>query len=207
MAGRSPYNGGEVINMDQVKTGELIKALRQQEGMTQRALAELLGVSDKAVSKWERGCGAPELTLLPRLAEALRTDVDTLLKGGVEPNRAANGNLRRLRCYRCPTCGNLLFSTDGADIRCCGRPLKPLTAQKADDAHALHIEQNDGDWYITAEHEMTREHYISFVALLTGDTVVLRKLYPEWGLETRLPRLHETLLWYCTGDGLFQKGV
>lgn len=207
MAGRSPYNGGEVINMDQVKTGELIKALRQQEGMTQRALAELLGVSDKAVSKWERGCGAPELTLLPRLAEALRTDVDTLLKGGVEPNRAANGNLRRLRCYRCPTCGNLLFSTDGADIRCCGRPLKPLTAQKADDAHALHIEQSDGDWYITAEHEMTREHYISFVALLTGDTVVLRKLYPEWGLETRLPRLHGTLLWYCTGDGLFQKGV
>ena len=53
--------------MDQVKTGELIKALRQQEGMTQRALAELLGVSDKAVSKWERSCGAPELTLLPRL--------------------------------------------------------------------------------------------------------------------------------------------
>ena len=193
--------------MDQVKTGELIKALRRQEGMTQRVLAEMIGVSDKAVSKWERGCGAPELTLLPRLAETLHTDVDTLLKGGAEQNRAANGNLRRLRCYRCPTCGNLLFSTDGADVRCCGRPLRPLVAQKEDEGHQLCVEQNDGEWYITAEHEMTREHYISFAALLTGDTVVLRKLYPEWNLETRLPRLHGTLLWYCTGHGLFQKGV
>lgn len=199
--------GAEVIKMDQIKTGALIRTLRQKEGLTQQALADRLGVSDKAISKWERGCGAPELTLLPRLAEALHTDVDTLLKGGVEENRAANGNLRRLRCYRCPTCGNLLFSTDDADIRCCGRPLKPLTVQKADEAHALYMEQNDGDWYITAEHEMTREHHISFLALLTGDTVVLRKLYPEWNLETRLPRLHGTLLWYCTGHGLFEQRV
>ena len=107
--------------MDQVKTGELIKALRQQEGMTQRALAELLGVCDKAVSKRERGCGAPELTLLPRLAEALRTDVDTLLKGGVEPNRAANGNLRQPAVFH-RWCGYPLLrapvkAPDGAESR------------------------------------------------------------------------------------------
>ncbi|MDY3816169.1 MAG: helix-turn-helix transcriptional regulator [Candidatus Limiplasma sp.] len=41
--------------MDQVKTGELIRLLRQKQGLTQLALASQIGVSDKAVSKWERG--------------------------------------------------------------------------------------------------------------------------------------------------------
>lgn len=44
--------------MDQIRTGSLIRRLRLEQGMTQLALAERLGVSDKAVSKWERGCGA-----------------------------------------------------------------------------------------------------------------------------------------------------
>lgn len=41
--------------MDQTKTGSLIRSLRKQQGLTQLALAQQLGVSDKAVSKWERG--------------------------------------------------------------------------------------------------------------------------------------------------------
>ena len=51
--------------MDQVKTGKLIRSLRQQKSLTQLALAEMLGVSDKAVSKWERGCGAPDISPSP----------------------------------------------------------------------------------------------------------------------------------------------
>lgn len=46
--------------MDQIRTGSLIRRLRLEQGMTQLALAERLGVSDKAVSKWKRGCGAPD---------------------------------------------------------------------------------------------------------------------------------------------------
>lgn len=46
--------------MDQIKTGALIRTLRTEQGFTQRTLAEKLCVSDKAVSKWERGCGAPD---------------------------------------------------------------------------------------------------------------------------------------------------
>ena len=42
--------------MDQTKTGKLIRSLRLEKGMTQLELAESIGVSDKAVSKWERGC-------------------------------------------------------------------------------------------------------------------------------------------------------
>ena len=46
---------------------------------------------------------------------------------------------------------------------------------------------------------MRREHYLSFAALVNEDTVVLRRLYPEWGAQTRLPYFaHGTLLWYCT---------
>lgn len=51
--------------MDQIRTGSLIRRLRLEQGMTQLALAERLGVSDKAVSKWERGCGAPDLPSFP----------------------------------------------------------------------------------------------------------------------------------------------
>ena len=55
--------------MNQVRTGEMIRALRQQQQLTQLALAERLHISDKTVSKWERGCGAPDVSLLPQLAE------------------------------------------------------------------------------------------------------------------------------------------
>ena len=55
---------------------------------------------------------------------------------------------------------------------------------------------------------MERGHHIAFIALLTGDTAVVRRLYPEWGLETRLPYFaHGLLLWYCTEDGLFYQAV
>ena len=55
---------------------------------------------------------------------------------------------------------------------------------------------------------MRREHYLSFAALVNEDTVVLRRLYPEWGAQTRLPYFaHGTLLWYCTQHGLFAQPI
>ena len=55
---------------------------------------------------------------------------------------------------------------------------------------------------------MRREHYISFVVFLTGDTLIVKKLYPEWELETTLPFFaHGTLLWYCTKHGLFSQQI
>lgn len=116
--------------MDQIRTGSLIRRLRLEQGMTQLALAERLGVSDKAVSKWERGCGAPDLSILPLLSQALEVDTDTLLRGDLEANDLTNGNLKRMRFYLCPECGNLLISQENADISCCGRRLSPLEPQK-----------------------------------------------------------------------------
>ena len=55
---------------------------------------------------------------------------------------------------------------------------------------------------------MQREHYLSFAALVHEDTVVLRRLYPEWGAQTRRPYFaHGTLLWYCTQHGLFAQKI
>ena len=72
----------------------------------------------------------------------------------------------------------------------------------------LTAELSDGEWYLTSDHPMRREHYLSFAALVNEDTVVLRRLYPEWGAQTRLPYFaHGTLMWYCTQHGLFAQPI
>ncbi len=194
--------------MDQMKTGMLIRMLRQRRQMTQLQLAERIGVSDKAVSKWERGRGAPDISLLPALSEVLGVDTKALLRGDLEENEMTNGNLKNMRFYVCPDCGNLLTATDGGTVSCCGKQLEPLPVQKAEEEDRLDISVSDGEWYVTGGHAMERGHHISFLAFLTGDTLVMKKLYPEWGLEVRLPYFaHGTLLWYCTRHGLFAQEV
>ena len=59
------------FELDKEKFGEFIAKLRREQGMTQRELAEKLFVSDKAVSKWERGQSLPDITMLNPLADAL----------------------------------------------------------------------------------------------------------------------------------------
>lgn len=67
--------------MDTKKTGTFICILRKQKGLTQSRLAEIIGVTDKAVSRWETGKGFPDVSLLQPLAEALGTSVTELLAG------------------------------------------------------------------------------------------------------------------------------
>ena len=93
-------------------------------------------------------------------------------------------------------------------MSCCGKRLEPLPAQKAADGDRLHVSPSDGEWYVTSGHEMIRNHHIAVMALLTGDTMVMKRLYPEWGLEVRLPHFARgTLLWYCTRHGLFAQEI
>lgn len=67
--------------MDNLKTGAFIKALRTERGLTQRELAERLHITDRAVSKWERGLNAPDIALLEPLAELLEVSVLELIRG------------------------------------------------------------------------------------------------------------------------------
>lgn len=59
--------------------GELIAALRREHGMTQKELADRLGITDKAVSKWERSASYPDTATLPKLSELLDISVEELL--------------------------------------------------------------------------------------------------------------------------------
>ncbi len=67
--------------MDQIKIGKFIATLRKEQNMTQRELADLLGITDRAVSKWENGRGLPELSLLKPLCDALSISINELLNG------------------------------------------------------------------------------------------------------------------------------
>ena len=67
--------------MDQKKIGRLIGTVRRERGMTQRELAEALGVSNRTVSKWECGDGLPELANVLPLCELLQITADELLHG------------------------------------------------------------------------------------------------------------------------------
>lgn len=194
--------------MDYEKIGALIRRLRTQQHLTQRQLADELEISDKAVSKWERGQGCPDVSLLPRLAQTLGVEVEGLLAGELSENEQTGGTMKNLNFYVCPTCGNILTSAMGAAVTCCGKKLSPQEAVKAPKEERLSVEFIENDYFITSSHPMTKEHYISFVALVTGDTLILKRLYPEWDLQTRLLRIgHGKLVWYCVQHGLFYQLV
>lgn len=108
--------------MDPIKTGELIRALRMELGMTQQQLAQRLHVGDKAVSKWERGAGCPDVSLLPSLAEALGVGLDSLMAEELDTNAHTGGNMKRTKFYVCPDCGNLVTASAEAALSCCGKP-------------------------------------------------------------------------------------
>lgn len=72
--------------MDQIKTGKFIAERRRHKNYTQRQLAEILGISDKTVSKWECGNGFPEVSLLLPLCEELEISVNELLSGETVPD-------------------------------------------------------------------------------------------------------------------------
>lgn len=194
--------------MDASKIGNLIYELRVARNMTQKQLAERLFISDKTVSKWERGGGFPDLALLPDIAQVLDVRLEDLLRGEIDTNDMTGGNMKNLKFYVCPQCGNLVTAAEDAQVFCCGKPLEALEPVKAKADDALEVELIENEYFVSSKHDMTKEHYIMFVALLTGDSMVLRRQYPEWDLQTRLPRMaHGKLLWYCNNHGLFYRLV
>ena len=82
----------------------------------------------------------------------------------------------------------------------------PLEAKKEDEEHMLNTTTIENELYISSTHEMKKEHYISFAALISNDRITTVKAYPEWNLQIRIPKIrHGRLLWYCTVHGLFYK--
>ena len=191
--------------MNLSKTGRLIAELRQEKGLTQREVAERLGICAKTVSKWETGHGFPDVSLISGLSEIFCVDISKLLVGEMPRIKPEVGNVKRTKFYVCEKCGNLLTSIGNAEIVCCGRKLLPLNVNEVDDAHRLNIENIEDDFYITFSHPMEKEHYISFVSYVRFDRVLTVKLYPEQGGELRFPRMRGgKMYYYCSAHGLFE---
>ena len=189
-------------------TGATIKALREKKGLTQAELAEMLSVSAKAVSKWETAKGLPDITLMEPLAKALGVSVMELMSGDAVTNKNPSQNLLRSKFYVCPICQNTIHAMGDALISCHGITLPPLEAEEVDDEHEITVEKVEDEHFVTVNHDMTKEHYISFIAYVTFDRMQLVKLYPEGNAEARFNfRGRGYLYFYCNKHGLMRKKV
>lgn len=192
--------------MDCVKLGQLILQLRKEKGLTQREIAEQLNISNKTVSKWECGKGAPDVSLWEGLSAILGADILKLLQGELNPNHVDTGKIDNIRFYVCPNCGNILTSTGKANISCCGRRLSPLSAALETTGHEISVEEMDTDYFIVLQHDMSKKHYISFAAYVYDDRIWFQRFYPEQSPSFRMPVMKGggNLYLYCTEDGLFK---
>ena len=191
--------------MNSYVTGNTIKNLREARNFTQAELAEKIGVSSKTVSKWETGKGLPDIGLLQPLAQALGISLIELMNGEHITNKNVCGNMLRSKFYVCPVCGNIIHSMGNTLISCCGITLPPLEAEDSEPAHAITLQRVEDEHFITVDHPMTKQHFISFVAYVTSDRLQLVKFYPEGNAETRLQlRGRGYLYYYCNRHGLFK---
>jgi transcriptional regulator with XRE-family HTH domain len=191
--------------MSNYVTGSMIRMLREKRKLTQKQLADRLSVSDKTVSKWETGRGLPDVTLLEPLAESLQVSVAELLRGQLAENRNRAGNLSRSHFHVCPLCGNVIWSVGEGSYSCCGVTLPSIEPEEAEGEHRFRMEQIEYDWYITFDHPMTREHYLTFAAYVTTDRVQLVKLYPQQEAAVRFPMSGDGQLFVCCNrHGLFR---
>lgn len=194
--------------MDSYITGATIKRLREGKGITQQQLAEKIGVSSKAVSKWETSKGLPDISLVEPLSQALGVSVMELMSGETVINKNISSNILFSKFYVCPVCGNIIHTTGAVVVSCCGITLPPLEAEETDDEHTVIIENVEDEKFITVNHEMTKQHYISFVAYVTSDKINFVKLYPEGNAETRMQFRGRGYLYICCNKhGLMKKKV
>ena len=190
--------------MNQYVTGAIIRELRAKNGLTQAELAEKLFISDKTVSKWENAKGYPDITLLEPIAKVFGISIAELMSGKAVSNVNVSSNMMRSKFYVCPVCGNIIHCMGEAVINCHGVLLTPSRAEETDEHHKIFIERVEDEYYVRMEHDMTKNHYISFVAALSCDKIQMVKLYPEGNPEARFKMNGvKQICFYCNRDGLF----
>ena len=188
--------------------GQKISELRKRHNLTQWELGEKLNVTSQAVSKWETARGLPDISLIEPLANALSVSVMELMTGNTVINKNISSNILRSKFYVCPVCHNIIRTVGDAVISCHGITLPSLEADEVDENHQITIEKVEDEHFITVNHDMTKEHYISFVAYLTSDRVQFVKFYPEGNAETRLNFRGSGFLYlYCNKHGLMKQKI
>ena len=172
--------------------------------MTQLQLAEKLGVSDKTVSKWETAKGYPDITLLESIADAFSISVAELISGNTVQNSNVSANMTKSKFYVCPICGNVIHCMGEAVINCHGVLMTAAEPEDVDENHKISVERIEDEYYVRIEHEMTKSHYISFIAAVSSDRIQMVTLYPEGNAEARFKISGvKRILFYCNRDGMF----
>ena len=203
--------------MNQYITGSTIKSLREKQNLTQAELAKLLCVSDKTISKWETGRGFPDITFLEPLSKFLKVSIIELLSGNEIINQNKNSNLRKSNFFTCPICGNVIFSVGNALISCCGIQLLPLEVENLPqnqneknnnnfiNEHKINLENIEDEIFVNLNHPMEKNHFISWIASISFDSVIITKLYPEQNAECRFKKRGQLKIFaYCNRHGLFE---
>lgn len=190
--------------MNTNKSGELLRSLRLAKGMTQKQVADILGVVPKTVSKWETGNGFPDVSVLSALADILGTSERALLSGEIMQNYEQCGNMKNVKFYVCPQCMGFVQSVGESTVNCCAKILPPLELSAADGEHSANITDDGSEICVRFDHPQTKEHYILFAAYVSYDRVLTVRMYPEQEPVIRFAKTHGgRLYYYCSRHGLF----
>lgn len=185
--------------MNAEKTGSLIRSLRIKKGLTQKELAHMICITDKAVCKWEKGRGCPNITLISQLSKVLEVDIQSILQGYLDKNKKIGENMNHLKFYKCPTCGNLVTSIKSVELSCCGNKLSPVSAQtRSDPEYQPVIQEFDGQYSIKFNHPMTKSDYISQVIVVRYDQIMTVNLYAESEAIITIPQVRGIRLFVIT---------
>ena len=194
--------------MDLDKNGKLLSDLRKTKGLTQKQVADMLGVVPKTVSKWETGNGFPDVSMISTLADIFGVSERTLLDGNLTRNNADVGSIKKTKFYVCPYCGSTMYGTGENHVICCGKHIQPLTPQKANDSHSINVTEIESDYYIEFNHEMTKDHYINFVVFMGYDRLLMVRMYPEQDPTVRFSKMYRGKLYFCCNKhGLFEYNI
>ena len=130
--------------------------------------------------------------------------ITELISGNEIKNTNVSANMMRSLFYVCPVCGNVIHSMGEAAVHCHGVLLKPAQAEQTDENHKIFVERVEDELFVEIEHEMTKTHYISFVAAMSSDRIQIVKLYPEGNASARFSLSGvKKVFFYCNRDGLF----
>ena len=87
-----------------------------------------------------------------------------------------------------------------------GELVETAEAEEENEKHIISCETVENEIFVSVKHDMTKEHYISFIAYVTGDRCEIAKLYPEQNAEARFLKRGKGLIYaYCNKDGLIKK--
>lgn len=166
----------------------------------------MINISDKAVSKWETNKGLPDISVIEELSKALGVSLTELLTGDLKTNKNVSGNIKKIQFYVCPICGNVITAVGEGNFSCCGITLPRQEPEQVDEKHMIDVETIDNEYSVTIQHPMTKEHYVSFIAYVTSNSVEIVKLYPEQEVSVRFRKKgHGFLFAYCNRHGLYRK--